>query len=247
VEEAAALLRMLAADVPDRAEPLMQLGDLLRINERFEEAAEAYHAAEARIGQLEDHHWSLLYYRAIAYERAGEWPRAEADFLAALEMRPDEPYLLNYLGYSWVDRGEHLDRAREMIELAVELRPNDGFITDSLGWVLYRLDDVQGAVEHLEAAIELEPGDPVINDHLGDAYWFAGRRLEARYQWQRALDSDPEPELEAVIRGKLATATGSALPTGLVPPGPVEPVAGTGVPDDDGAEAPDSGASGRDG
>lgn len=243
VDEAVALLRLMAAEAPDRPEPLMQLGDLLRINERFEEAAQAYHEAEERIGELSEQHWSLLYYRAIAYERMGEWPRAEADFLAAMEMRPEEPYLLNYLGYSWVDRGENLEQAREMIELAVELRPNDGFITDSLGWVFYRLGDVDEAVRYLEAAIELEPGDPVINDHLGDAYWFAGRKVEARYQWQRALASSPDPELEPVIREKLADARrGAALPAGLTPPGPLEAEAGAADPGeaDSGDTAPEA-------
>ena len=136
-------------------------------------------------------------------ERSGRWPEAETAFKTALSINPDQPYVLNYLGYSWVDRGENLQEALEMIEKAVDLRPNDGYIVDSLGWALYLLEDFNGAVVHLERAVELRPTDPTINDHLGDAYWMVGRRAEARFQWQRALTFEPEPELEQSIRSKL--------------------------------------------
>ncbi len=167
------------------------------------------------LGALQPRHWRLLYARGIALERSKQWPRAEADFLRALEFEPDEPFVLNYLGYSWVEQGKNLDKAEEMIRKAVELRPGDGYIVDSLGWVLFRLGRHEEAVVHLERAVELKPEDPVINDHLGDAYWAVGRQREARYQWQTALASKPEPELKAATRTEAATGDclGKRAPT----------------------------------
>ena len=176
----------------------------------MEEAVKAYDEAVKRIGALERRHWSLLYTRGIALERSKQWPRAEADFLAALEFEPEQPYVLNYLGYSWVDQGINLERAQKMIERAVELRPNDGYVVDSLGWVLYRLGKFAGAVRELERAVELRPEDPIINDHLGDAYWRVGRRQEARFQWRRSLSLEPEDDLLAVLRDKIKAGLGDA-------------------------------------
>ena len=147
--------------------------------------------------------WPLLYARGIARERSGDWARAEADFLRALELAPEQPYVLNYLGYTWAEQGKNLDRAKAMLLRATELRPQDGNIADSLGWVLFRLGDMPGAVTWLEKAVELESRNSVINDHLGDAYWAAGRQREARFQWRRALTLDPEPEELAKIEAKL--------------------------------------------
>jgi len=209
-EEAIAELRRMAAERTDRADALIRLGDLLRAKKRFEEAVQAYSEAIARIGGLSKNDWSLLYARGVAYERSQQWPKAESDFLRALELSPEQPFVLNYLGYSWVDQGKFLDRAREMIERAVQLRPNDGYIVDSLGWVLYRLGDYRGAAEKLERAVTLRPDDPTINDHLGDAYWRIGRVLEARFQWRRALSLDPEkadiPQIEKKLRQGIADA-----------------------------------------
>ena len=204
-EEAIAQLRRMAAERAYRSDALANLGDILRSAKRFKEAADAYDAAIERVGPMERRHWTLLYSRGIALERSGQWPRAEADFIAALKLNPDQPYVLNYLGYSWVDRRINLGRARRMIERAVALRPNDGYIVDSLGWVLYRTNEFRGAVTHLERAVELRPEDPTINDHLGDAYWRVGRRVEARYQWRRSLGLglDSEPERIARIREKI--------------------------------------------
>ena len=147
--------------------------------------------------------WSLFYSRGIALERSGQWQRAEADLLHALELKPDQPLVLNYLGYSWIDRGENLERGLKMIEKAVELRPEDGYIVDSLGWAHYRLGDYPSAVQYLEKAIELVPEDPTINDHLGDAYWQSGRPVEARYQWRRALQFGPQDDEIKPIEAKL--------------------------------------------
>ncbi|GIX09594.1 tetratricopeptide repeat protein [Elioraea sp.] len=196
-------LEALAAADPTRAEPLARMGDILRGRSRFAEAAAAYNRAVARLGPPERRQWALYYARGIALERAKDWPRAEADFLRALELAPDQPYVLNYLGYSWVEQGRELTRAKRMIERAVELRPHDGHIVDSLGWVLFRMGDYRAAVRWLERAVELLPRDPVINDHLGDAYWAVGRRAEAQFQWRRALNLGPEPEAIPKLEAKL--------------------------------------------
>jgi len=204
IEAAVTTLRDLAATDAVDPEPLIALGDILRARERFEEAAVAYDEALARVGEPQPHHWRLLYSRGIARERSGRWEEAEQDLKKALEYEPDQAYVLNYLGYSWVDRGVNLDEAATLIRRAVELRPDDGFIADSLGWVYYRLGNFQSAVRELERAIALEPVDPVINEHLGDAYWMVGRRIEARFQWQRALRSNPEAERIEDIESKMA-------------------------------------------
>ena len=201
-DEAVAKLREILARHPDR-ELWVALGDMLRGRNDFAAAAAAYGKAIAMLKKEREQDWSLYYARGIAYERAGEWKKAEADFLHALKLRPDQPLVLNYLGYSWVDRGENLARARRMIERAVELRPDDGYIIDSLGWVLYRAGKYDEAVARLEKAIELKPEDPVINDHLGDAYWRVGRIREARFQWRRALSFNPDAELAAAIKRKI--------------------------------------------
>jgi Flp pilus assembly protein TadD len=202
-DEAFKLLEGLAAAEPERIDALVQLGDLLRRDDRYAESEKAYSRAIARIGEPGPEHWTLFYARGITYERTKRWPQAEKDFLYALELEPEQPFVLNYLGYSWVDMGMHLDRAKGMLYRAVELRPDDGFIVDSLGWVHFRLGDYHAAVEQLERAVELEPGDPVINDHLGDAYWRVGRQREARYQWRRALTLEPEEDTVADIEAKL--------------------------------------------
>jgi Flp pilus assembly protein TadD len=204
VDEAVAQLEAMADQAPDRSDSLVTLGDLLRQEERFAEAEAAYSRAIARLPQVDRRHWRLFYARGIAYERTKRWPQAEADLLKALELEPEQPFVLNYLGYSWVDQGLNLDRAQGMLHRAVELRPEDGFIVDSLGWAYFRLGENDKAVTYLERAVELEPGDPVINDHLGDAYWRAGRTREARFQWQRALTFKPEPDAVATIQQKLA-------------------------------------------
>ncbi|MEK9725841.1 MAG: tetratricopeptide repeat protein [Rhodospirillaceae bacterium] len=215
VEPAVALLRELSAGHPKSAQPLLSLGDLFRRHERWTEAIDAYTEAIARVGTLQKSHWRMLYSRGIVLERAQRWPEAEKDFLKALEFEPDQPYVLNYLGYSWVDRGVQLKRALEMIHNAVKKRPNDGYIVDSLGWIYYRLGDYAKAVMELERAVQIRPEDPVINDHLGDAYWRVGRKLEARFQWERSLSLNPEKDVEAGVRKKLEEGLPPAKPLGV--------------------------------
>jgi tetratricopeptide (TPR) repeat protein len=203
-EEAIAEYRRIAAAYPGASLPHARLGDMLRARQRWDEAAAAYDEAIARIAAPTAANWPLFYARGIAHERAGRWPAAEADFRQALALSPDQPLVLNYLGYSWVERGENLLEARRMLERAVALRPQDGNIADSLGWALYKLGDIEGAIRWLERAVELEPLSSVINDHLGDAYWRAGRLREAQFQWRRALALGPEgeegPKIEAKLR-----------------------------------------------
>jgi tetratricopeptide (TPR) repeat protein len=217
VEEAEAALRRLSAEVPAAPQPAARLGDMLRARSRFAEAATAYDEAIGRLGTPGPAQWPLLYARGIARERAGNWPGAEADFQAALTLSPEQPYVLNYLAYTWVEMGRNLPEARRMLERAVELRPNDGNIVDSLGWALFKLGDAPGAVRWLERAVELEPRNSVINDHLGDAYWAAGRQREAQFQWRRALGLEPEaaevPKIEAKLRDGLPPGAATAQRT----------------------------------
>ncbi len=222
--EAVELLRRLGDERPDRIGPLVELGDILRARERYEDSAEAYGRAIRRVGELRERHWTLLYSRAIAYERSNQWSKAEPDFLRALDLKPEQPLVLNYLGYSWIDRGERLESAREMVEKAVEQRPTDGYIVDSLGWAFYRLGEFDDAVEHLERAVGLRPEDPVINDHLGDALWRVGREREATFQWRRALALEPEAEDVPRIREKLE----KGLPPAPERSGPDVPAGGDG-------------------
>lgn len=211
-DAAASALEGLAAQHPDRPEPLAQLGDMLRRHSRFPEAAAVFDRAVARIGTPTRANWPLFYERGIALERAGQWPRAEADFLFALELSPDQPGLLNYLGYAWADQGRNLDRARAMIERAVEQRPDEGSYIDSLGWVMLLQGDKEGALRQLERAVTLVAEDATVNGHLGDALDAVGRRREAVFQWRRALNLQPEPAEAARIEAKLA-----ALPPGEDP------------------------------
>jgi len=211
--EAEAAFRALAAEAPEAPQPYARMGDMFRTRSRWPEAVAAYDGAIERLGTPRASDWTLFYARGIANERATRWPRAEADFQRALELSPEQPYVLNYLAYTWVEMGKNLAEARRMLERAVELRPNDGNIVDSLGWALFKLGDIPAAVRWLERAVELEPRNSVINDHLGDAYWAAGRRNEARFQWQRALTTEPEAEEIPKIEAKLRDGLPAAQPT----------------------------------
>jgi tetratricopeptide (TPR) repeat protein len=202
-DDAIAILRKMVNERSDRADALIQLGDVLRTTKKFGPSAQAYSDAIDRLGGAQNVGWRLLYRRGIAYEQDGQWPKAEKDFLLALEMEPDQPYIMNYLGYSWVDMGMHFDKAQAMLKRAVELKPDDGFIVDSLGWVYYKLGHYDAAVKELEHAVSLIPDDPTVNDHLGDAYYQIGRHHEAEFQWRRALSFEPKPALRKDVMEKL--------------------------------------------
>ena len=203
-EAAQVAYRELAALRGDDPDPLIRLGNMLRWERRFEESLAAYDEAVLRVQTEDPAIWLLYYFRGISNERTGKWEAAEADFQQALALNPDQPQVLNYLGYSWVEKGKHLDEARAMLERAVALRPDDGYIVDSLGWALYRLGDYEEAVRQLERAVELDPGQAVINDHLGDAYWRVGRKREALVQWHRTLSLGEDPDIDPEeVRQKL--------------------------------------------
>lgn len=216
-EESRKHLETIVAQVPSDVDALMALADVMRVNKKFAEAAEAYTRALALIPKLQQSDWALFYYRGIAFERTKQWPKAETDFKKALELNPDEPHVLNYLGYSWIDMGMNLAEGLDLVKKAVSLRPDDGYIVDSLGWALYRLGRYEEAVTELERAVLLRPEDPVINDHLGDAYWRVGRKLEAGFQWRHALDLKPEPDDLAKIQAKLKDGLADAPPVAPAP------------------------------
>lgn len=211
VEASVEALHQLAKSHPDRLIVQTTLGDTLRREERFEEALPAYNQAIDLLGEPRPEQWPLFFSRGIVLERTDNWEAAEADFRQALSLRPDEPQVLNYLGYSLVEKDLNLDEALDMIERAVAGRPDDGYITDSLGWVLYRLGRYDEAIVHMERAAELMPVDPIINDHLGDVLWSVGRELEARFQWRRAMSFDPEEEELIRIRRKLEIGLDAVL------------------------------------
>ncbi len=203
-EQAIEVLSQLTRSHPDLPLSHASLGDIYRQQEQFLDAHAAY--SDALSGYPEDAsiRWWLLYSRGITSERLDEWDAAEADFRASLALNPGNPSVLNYLGYSLVDRGLKFDEALGMIETAVAARPDSGAIVDSLAWVYYKLGRYQEAVAPMERAAELEPNDPILSDHLGDVYWMVGRDVEARFQWRRALSFEPEQTKADRIRHKLS-------------------------------------------
>lgn len=206
-EGAEAAFQEVLAENGDDVETLIAYGNMLRGRERYDEASEIYTRAISQLNEPTQVDWSLYYSRGITYERTNQWPKAEADFHKALELHPDQPLVLNYLGYSWVDMKMNLDPALDMIRKAVELRPNDGYIVDSLGWAYYRLGRFDEAVVELERAVSLMASDPIINDHLGDAYWKVGRILEAQFQWRHARDLGAVDEELELINKKIELQT----------------------------------------
>ena len=213
-DEAKASLEKLIAANPRDLEAIMALGNVLRGRKQFAECADVYSKGIDTITKPEKSNWVIYYFRGICLERSKQWAKAEEDLKKSLELYPDQPHVLNYLGYSWIDQGLNLDEGMRMIKRAVEQRADDGYIVDSLGWAYYRLGNMEEAVKQLERAVELKPEDPTINDHLGDAYWRVGRVLEARFQWSHARDLKPEPEdlvkIEAKLKSGLPDDTSSA-------------------------------------
>ena len=202
-DEAKASLDKLIAANPQDLEAIMALGNVQRGRKQFAECADVYSKGISTLTKDEKSNWVIYYFRGICLERSKQWPKAETDLKKSLELFPDQPHVLNYLGYSWVDQGVNLDEGMTMIKRAVEQRADDGYIVDSLGWAYYRLGNYEEAVKHLDRAVELKPEDPTINDHLGDAYWRVGRTLEAQFQWSHARDLKPEPEELVKIELKL--------------------------------------------
>lgn len=200
-EEATKHLEAIVARRPKDIDALSALGNVQRSRKLYKESAETFTRVIALVPEPKRGDWTLFYFRGIAHERSKQWAKAEPDFKKALELYPEQPLVLNYLGYSWVDQGINLEEGEKLLRRAVELRPDDGYIIDSLGWVHYRLGRYEEAVRELERAVDIRPGDPVINDHLGDAYWRVGRKLEAYFQWNHARDLNPEPEdLERILK-----------------------------------------------
>ncbi|MEZ5818554.1 MAG: tetratricopeptide repeat protein [Hyphomicrobiaceae bacterium] len=204
VDEAKALLEKLAERDPKDPKAFDALGNMMRGRKRYEEAIRYYSKVIDLIDKPEAKHWTYFYARGTSYERVKKWPLAEADLQKAMKLSPNQSLVLNYLGYSWVDQGIHLKQGLKLIERAVQLKPDDGYIVDSLGWAHFQLGNYKQAVKYLERAVELRPEDPTLNDHLGDAYWRVGRQREAVFQWRQALTLKPESEDAVKIEAKVA-------------------------------------------
>jgi tetratricopeptide (TPR) repeat protein len=214
-DEAIKILKTVTAEDPKDLEAIMALGNIERGRKKFADCAQTYSLGIDALPANNDKANSIYYYyRGICEERSKQWNKAEADMRKALELQPEQPHVLNYLGYSWIDQGINLDEGMKMIKRAVDQRPDDGYIVDSLGWAYFRIGNYEDAMKNLERAIDLKPEDPTINDHLGDAYWRIGRTLEAKFQWAHARDLKPEPEelpkIEAKIENGLPEDTSSA-------------------------------------
>jgi tetratricopeptide (TPR) repeat protein len=216
-DEAIKILKNVTTEDPKDLEAVMALGNVERGRKKFADCAQTYsRGIDVLPATNEKTNWVYYYYRGICEERSKQWSKAEVDMRKALELQPEQPHVLNYLGYSWIDQGINLDEGMRMIKRAVDQRPDDGYIVDSLGWAYYRIGNFEDAVKNLERAIDLKPEDPTINDHLGDAYWRIGRTLEAKFQWAHARDLKPEPDelpkIEAKIENGLAEDTSSSSP-----------------------------------
>ena len=209
-DKAVTQLKALIAEKTDRIDAALTLADLMRGKERFADAVSAYDTAVSRLKKPDERYWPIYFGRGISQERVKQWPKAEADMKKALELSPDQPYVLNYLGYSWIDQGINLDEGMKMLKRATELRPDDGAVTDSVGWAYYRLGQFNDAVEWLERASEQKGDDATVVEHLGDAYWHVGRKREARFEWERALNQKPEKDRISVLKDKLANGLSAA-------------------------------------
>jgi len=213
-DEGIKILKTVITDDPKDLEAIMALGNIERARKKFADCEKTYSQGIDATGPDAKPNWLFYYFRGICGERSKQWATAEKDLKKALELQPEQPHVLNYLGYSWIDQGINLTEGMAMIKRAVDQRPDDGYIVDSLGWAYYRIADYDNAVKNLERAIDLKPEDPTINDHLGDAYWRVGRKLEAGFQWAHARDLKPDPEelpkIEAKLREGLPDDTSNA-------------------------------------
>jgi tetratricopeptide (TPR) repeat protein len=212
-DEAIKILKAVTVEDSKDVEATMALGNIERGRKKFADCAQTYsQGIDALVNPNDKANWVHYYFRGICEERSKQWSKAEVDMKKALELQPEQPHVLNYLGYSWIDQGINLDEAMKMIRRAVDQRPDDGYIVDSLGWAYYRIGNFEEAVKTLERAIDLKPEDPTINDHLGDAYWRFGRTLEAKFQWAHARDLKPEPEELPKIEAKIANGLADETP-----------------------------------
>lgn len=228
-DEAIQHLNGLLESNPQDMRTYLAIGSIYSQDKDYSKAADTYDKAVAALKEPTRNDWTIFYQRGIAYERQKEWDKAEPNFLKALDLYPNQPQVLNYLGYSWIDMNIKLEQGLDLIKKAVEARPQDGYIVDSLGWAYYRLGRYDEAVAQLEQAVKLRAEDATINDHLGDAYWRAGRKLEATFQWAHARDSKPEPEDLVKIEEKLKNGLPDEKDPGVAknganaPKPPVEP------------------------
>ena len=209
-DEALAKLRAIVTADPKNYDAIVTLGNLYRANSDFANAAATYDQAIALLAPPGPANWRIFYYDGISHERIKQWDVAEKQFRKALELSPNESSVLNYLGYSMIEKKINLQEALEMVKKAVEMKPNDGYITDSLGWAYFQLGDYEQAVTYCEKAVELLPADATIAEHLGDAYWRVGRRIEAEFQWKRVLTLRPDDKIKADAEKKLTSGVGPA-------------------------------------
>ena len=216
---AIALARETVAKNPSNIIALSTLADILRVNSLFEDSIIVVNQL---IANKPEPSWGDYFSRGVSLDRVGRWTEAEKDLKKAFEMNPNEPDVLNYLGYSWIERGENLEQAVELVKRAVAARPDSGAITDSLGWGYYKLGNFQLAVELLERAAQLDASDPDLNNHLGDAYWQVGRKIEAQFQWNRVLTLSPSDKLKAEVEAKLVSGLPALKPMPLAPQSPAK-------------------------
>ena len=196
-------LKKLLEDYPKNYEIKILLADKYRSKKLFTESIKLY--SQIIENEPFQNKWSIFYSRGIAFERLNKWEKAESDLKMAMKLKPDDPYVINYLAYSWLDRKKNIEEALDLLEKAVELEPMDGYILDSLGWAYYLSDFIEKSIYFLEKAVSFLPGDATLNDHLGDAYWKAGRFSEAQSQWKRVLIIDPEFKNKEIVKKKISS------------------------------------------
>jgi Flp pilus assembly protein TadD len=198
----AACKRVIAAN-PGNLPVAIRLGTLIENTKQFAGCADTFGKVIDTIVRAEKQHWPIFYFRGVCYDRNKQWEKAEIDLKKALEVNPDEPHVMNYLGYSWIERGLNTDVAMQMLRRAVELNPNDAHTLDSLGWAYYGTGNSEKALDLIEHAVKMKPDEPTLNDHLGDVYEKLGRKDEARTQWLRARNLKPDSEELAKIDAKI--------------------------------------------